>query len=280
LPLDDEHGYYVEAWLMETYAAALFPDQEMPIPDEYDWVKYVPGADEPYRAGLAYDTMFWAEYKGAKQNPDGTWDVSLDVCTYEGTPEGYTAMDTVIKLAPNEAYNPDSPFEYHIAEWPEGFLDGDDDEGPNPAPPPPRFVVGTWRAPVKRGHVAWLEFYVDGGAELYLGDSDSNQLFETYYGLVCPVDEEPDEDALEAVMDMEFRLTWHIYESGDGSPVDVPASYSGLYMLRHAWEGDQQVLYLTAGMDADWLFGKEELKMLWMPKTLQDGVIKDLEAVG
>ena len=115
LPLDDEHGYRVYEWLMEAYAAALFPGIEMPMPDDDDWVRYQPDTAERYLVGWeAYSTWIWAEYKSAQRNPDGTWDMTITV----GTTDDDETMDAIIKLAPNETYNPDSPFEYHLVGLP------------------------------------------------------------------------------------------------------------------------------------------------------------------
>jgi len=149
--------------------------------------------------------------------------------------------------------------------------------------PPPENLVGAWRAsPVKPGHAAWLEIHEDGMAGLYLGDDESDMLYEIYRGTVCQADGTDKEgDGVDYCMEMEFRLDWHIYESGDGSPVTgVPESWSGLYILRTEWEGDQHVLNVMAGLDADELFGKADLKMLWEPKTLGGGSMEEIEAVG
>jgi len=273
---EEGSAYRVPEWLFEAYAAALFPGKDVPLLEkgESDWVSYHPETHERYWVTQAYSTWIWAEYKSAKQNSDGTWDVTFTV----GTTDDDITGEKTVKLAPNAAYNPDSPFEYHIADL---SLDGDYDP-PNPAPPPPEIVVGAWRAPVKRGHAAWLEIYEDGMAGLYMGDDESDQLYEIYKGTVCPTDDTDIEGSgVDYVMEMEFYLDWHIYESEDGSPVaGVPDSYKGIYTLRQEWEGDQQVLHVVAGIDTDPLFGKEELKMLWMPKTLQDSRMVEIEAVG
>ena len=265
----DTGAYHVPEWLFKAYAAALFPDTEMPEYLDWNWVGYS-DAQEQYLAYLAYSTWIWAEYKGAKQNPDGTWDVTVTISA-EGS-DG--TMDEVIKLAPNESYNPNSPFEYHIVGMPEP-------QPPEPAPPPPEILVGTWRAPVKRGHVAYLEIFEDGMAGLYLGDDESDQLFETYYGTVCQADDTDIEGTgVDYLMEMDFRLGWYIYETGDGTPVTgVPDSYSGTYTLRQEWEGDQQVLRVSTA-EGDDLYGKKELKMLWVPKTEGGGSMVDKEAVG
>lgn len=139
----------------------------------------------------------------------------------------------------------------------------DMDYDSNPAPPPPDIVVGTWKAPAKLNHVAYLEIYVDGIAGLYLGDANSDQLYEIYRGTVLSVSENTNEISLE----MDFDLEWYIYESEDGSPIGVPDSYTGVYTLRHYTEGDKRMLHLTANDGADPLFGKKELKMELTPKT-------------
>ena len=266
-PDDPETGAYrIPAWLFDAYAAALFPDADRPEYVDWMWVGYDDTGEE-YLAYLSYSTWIWADYKSAKQNPDGTWDVTVAISAEgdDGT------MDEVIKLAPNAAYNPDSPFEYHIVGMPEP-------QPPEPAIPPPEYVVGTWRAPVKRGHAAYLEIFIDGMAGLYLGDDESDQLYETYYGTVSY---EPGNVSETSVfLGMDFRLGWYIYESEDGSPITgVPDSYSGTYALRQEWEGDQSVLYVTTA-EGDDLYGKKELKMLWVPKTEGGGSMVDIEAVG
>jgi len=130
----------------------------------------------------------------------------------------------------------------------------------NPAPPPPEIIVGTWKAPIKRGHVAYLEIFEDGMAGLYLGDANSDQIYEIYRGTVLSVGKNPNEISME----MEFELEWYIYESEDGSSIaGVPDSYKGIYTLRHYWEGNKQMLHLTANNGADPLFGKQELFMEW-----------------
>ena len=275
----DEEGswYRTPEWLFEAYALALYPGMDVPPIGDYDlWVQYHPETHERYWVGEeAYSDSARAEFKSAVQNPDGTWDVTLTVSyTYGLEPE-----DMVVTLAPNAAYNPDSPFEYHIAGWP-AFL-YDDYDPPIPATPPPEYLVGTWRAPVRRGHVAWLEIHEDGMAGLYLGDSDSDQLFEIYRGTVSA-----GEECEYAVnVDLDFHLDWYIYESGDGMPVTgVPDTYSGSYGFSYGWEDDLQVLYVVvdALMDenTDPLFGKSELRMLWAPKTLGGGSMVDIESVG
>ena len=142
----------------------------------------------------------------------------------------------------------------------------------NPAPPPPGIVVGTWKAPAKRGHVAYLEIFVDGMAGLYLGDANSDELYEIYRGTVCPADDvDMDGDDVDYLIDMNFDLDWYIYESDDGAPVNVPASRKGTYVLRHSREGSKRMLYVKAVEDADPLFDKKEMKMERVQKTLQNG---------
>jgi len=148
-----------------------------------------------------------------------------------------------------------------------GDMDGDENEETysNPAPPPPDMVVGTWKAPTKRGYMAYLEIYEDGMAGLYLGDADSDQLYEIYQGTVLSVGDNLDE----ICMEMDFDLNWYIYESEDGAPIKgVPDSYKGAYTLRHYWDGDKQMLHLKANDGADPLFDKKELNMEWTPKTI------------
>ena len=195
-----------------------------------------------------------------------------------GTTDDDSTGELAVKLAPNAAYNPNSPFEYHIVGWP--AFDYGDDEPPNPAPPPPENIVGTWRAPVKRGQAAWLEIYEDGMAGLYLGDDGSDELYEIYRGAVCQADDtDVDGDGVDTLMEMEFHLDWYIYESEGGPVTGVPDNYAGVYNLRTEWEGGQHVLRLTA-VEGDALYGKKELKMLWAPKTCGGGNMVDIEAVG
>jgi len=287
---DGEGGFYrVPEWLFEAYAAALFPGVDVPALDggESEYVSYHPETAERWWVREDYSTWLWAEFKSVGGNRDG----SLDVTILVTAPEEEWDWEMVIKVAPNKAYDPDSPFEYHLVGLPmepdrryglpEGQeydefgdpYDDDDDYGG----PPPDFVVGTWRAPAKRGHAAWLEIYPDGKAGLYLGSDDSGQIYEIYSGYLGEAF--PDGPGQISVH-IDFGLDWYIYESEDGPITGVPDSYSGIYMLRHAWEGDQQVLYVTAGMDADYLFGKEELKLLWVPKTLQGDCMIEMEAFG
>ena len=260
----DAGAYHVPDWLFEAYAAALFPDTETPEYLDWEWVGYSDTGGH-YLAYLAYSTWIWAEYKGAKQNPDGTWDITVTISA-EGSDE---TMDEVIQLAPNAAYNPGSPFEYHIVGMPEPAP-------PEPADPPPEYVVGTWRAPVKQGHAAYLELFEDGIAGLYLGDDGSGQVYEIYRGLVsCDPGSVSDTTA---ELEMQFTLDWYIYEGG---PVTgVPDTYRGTYTLRHGWEGDQQVLRVKANEGADPLFGESEMKMLWVPKTLRNDFMADVESMG
>jgi len=275
--LDEEGSWYrVPEWLFEAYALALFPAMDVPPLGDYDlWVSYHRETHERYWVGLAYSTWIWAEYKSAKQHADGTWDVTFTV----GTTDDDVTGERIVKLAPNAAYNPDSPFEYHIVGWP--AFDYGDDEPPIPAVPPPEYIVGTWKAPVKRGHVAYLEIYEDGMAGLYLGDDESDQLFEIYKGTVSAGDER--EYAVD--VDLDFHLEWYVYESGNGMPITgVPDIYKGSYGFSHAWEDGQQVLYVAVDTlideNTDPLFGKSELKMLWVPKTLGGGSMVDIESFG
>jgi len=146
----------------------------------------------------------------------------------------------------------------------------------NPAPPPPEIIVGTWKAPVKRGHVAYMEIFEDGMAGLYLGDANSDQLYEIYRGTVLSVGKNPNEISME----MEFELDWYIYESEDGSSITgVPDSYKGIYTLRHYWEVNKQMLHLTANNGADPLFGKKELIMEWTRKTANGDSMTEVNSV-
>ena len=148
----------------------------------------------------------------------------------------------------------------------------DDDDIPNPAPPPPAVIVGTWKAPVKSGQVAYLEIYVDGMAGLYLGDSNNNELFEIYYGTVLAISENEDEVELQ----MNFHLDWYVYESSDGKPVSgVPDSYNGTYTLRHQKQGNKHILHVNAHDDANPFFNKKELKMELIQKTCIGGSMCD-----
>jgi len=143
----------------------------------------------------------------------------------------------------------------------------------NPAPPPPDAIVGTWFAPAKRGHVAYLEIYADGMAGLYLGDDESDQLYEIYKGTVYPVEEGADE----VILQMDFELNWYIYES-DGAPITgVPQSYNGEYTLRPELIDDRPGLSLKANDGADLLFGKKEMKMSWIHKSEDSGKMVEYE---
>ena len=273
---DEYRGWYrVPEWLFEAYALALYPGMDVPAIGDYDlWVQYHPETAERWWVGAqACADHCEAAFKQAKQNPDGTWDVTFTV-SYEYSGE---IEEKIVRLAPNAAYDPDSPFEYHIVGWPK-FEYGGDDWPVAPDAPPPEVVVGTWTGPVKRGHVAWLEIHADGLAGLYLGDDESDQLYEIYQGIVCPADDtDMDGMGVDYLMEMDFRLDWYVYESGDGTPVTgVPDSYRGLYTLR--CEGE--ALYVTAGLDADRLFGKEALELFYTAKTLGGGGMIDIEAVG
>ena len=253
LPPDDEgvYAYSVPEWLFEAYALALFPDNELPSVTDWMWVGHSAGSGEPYLAYAAYSTWIWAEYKSSKQNPDGTWDVTM---TFGTTDDDMTA-DEVVRLAPNKAWNPGSPFEYHIVGMPEA-------EAPEPGPPPPEGLAGTWKGPVRRGYSVRLEIYRNGTASLALvmDDDDFDMDVELYGGRVLAVQEGPDE----TVMEMEFLLEWHIYESGDGTAVTgVPDAFRGAYAFREAREDGGQVLYVAAKGGADPLFGAAELRLLW-----------------
>jgi len=66
---------------------------------------------------------------------------------------------------------------------------------------------------------------------------------------------------------------------------NLPSTFGGIYNLRHAWE-DGHVLYVYAGIDTDALYGMEEPKMQFVPKTMgwnadgDDQIMVDVEAVG
>jgi len=268
---DEYHNWFrVTEWLFEAYALALYPGMDVPPLGDYDlWVQYHPETHERYWVGEeAYSDSARAKYKSAAQNPDGTWDVTIAV-SYEYSD---VIEDRVVTLAPNAAYNPDSPFEYHIVGWPaftyDGY-DGSDFDGP----PLPEEFLGTWTGPVRRGQAAWLELFADGTAGLYLGDDGSDQLYEIYIGWMTEL---PTEDDNGITAELNVRLDWHIYESGDGMPADIPDAYSGLYILRQEGEA----LYITVGLDADALFGRDELELFWIPKTCGGGHMVEIESVG
>jgi len=271
---DEYNGYYrVPEWLFDSYALALYPGMDVPPIGDYDlWVEYHPETRERWWVGGdAYDGGYRAEFKSARQNEDGTWDVTMAVISNYGDEEPY---DKVVKLAPNEAYDPGSPFEYHIAgwpDWPEHEYDGPEFDGP----PLPENFHGMWTGPVKRGHVAYLEICGDGTAGLYLGDDESTQIYEIYSGWMTEAPTEGSESE-GIVAEMHVTCNWHIYESDDGTPIDIPDSYGGLYILRQYGEA----LQITAGLDADALFGKDELELFWIPKTLDGSHMVEIEAVG
>jgi hypothetical protein len=149
-----------------------------------------------------------------------------------------------------------------------------DDDVPNPVPPPPDKTIGTWKAPIKSGQVAYLEISEDGTAGLYLGDDESDQLYEIYLGYVFAENDKGDV----FVVEMNFNLDWYIYESEDGSPITgVPASYKGSYTFRYNWEDEKQSLNVKTNDEADPLFGKNELIMEWTPKTALSGIMKDVK---
>jgi len=262
LPPDEEDvsAYLVPEWLFEAYAYALYPDKEIPSITDWMWVGHGAGSGEPYRAYLAYSTWIWAEYKNAVQFPDGTWDVTMTM----GTADDDATGEVVVKLAPNAAYNPDSPFEYHVVGMPEEGLS-------EPAAPPPEWAAGTWKAALKDGDVCYLEIFPSGTAGLYLADDEIDMLLEIYQGYVYPTDENQNE----ATMEMQFNLDWYIYE-GEGD-IDVPDTYKGSYSFRLGQ--DQQTLYIKT-ISGDALFGQKNLTMQWIPKTLQNGQLEDIEAVG
>ena len=284
LDLEGDEGcegcYRVPGWLFDAYAQALFPGVAVPAlkKGESDWVSYHPEDGGSYWVGPAWSTWLWAEYKSAKRNQDGTWDVTITVGT-EDDEDG--VGDSVIKLAPNEAYDPGSPFEYHLvglptepdmyygmpegADWGEEVWDEDEESR---GQPPPDFMVGTWRADnVKRGYVVWLEVFPNGKAGLYLGDDQSGQIYEIYNGWLGQASFGDDEG--EASIKVEFGLGWHIYESDDGSPINIPGIYSGIYTFRQEGEA----LIVTAGAGADPLYGKKTLTMFWDPMTLDGSVM-------
>ncbi|MCL2299268.1 MAG: hypothetical protein FWC27_03865 [Firmicutes bacterium] len=258
LPPDDEevYAYNVPVWLFEAYARALFPDTAIPSITDWMWIGHNAGSDEPYLAYAAYSTWIWAEYKSAKQNPDGTWEVTMTL----GTTDGDGTADKTVTLAPNEAYDPDSPFEYHVVGMPEAGT-------AEPGEAPPDWAVGTWKAPTEPGYVCYLEIFADGTAGLYLGDDESDMVYEIYQGYVLPAGAD--------TMNMHFDLDWYIYE-GEGD-IDVPGAYSGSYTFRLGGSGQTLTVGTASG---DNLYGKKELAMRWIPKTLQNGTMEDLEPMG
>ena len=154
-----------------------------------------------------------------------------------------------------------------------GDVDCGDEEDEESATPPPAGIVGTWKTPVKRGNVAYLEIFANGKAGLYLGDNESDQLYEIYRGAVLSVDESPNGIALE----LDLRLNWYIYES-DGSPITgVPDTYKGVYTFRYEQQGGKQTLHVKAGNEATPLYGKKELKMERILKTEESGFMKENE---
>jgi hypothetical protein len=150
-----------------------------------------------------------------------------------------------------------------------------DEEGPNPAPPPPDIIVGTWKASINDDIIAaYLEIFPDGMAGLYKGLYDSSDVFEIYHGPVLATSESPNE----IVLDMNLYLNWYIYESDDGTPITgVPDSYNGVYTLRHEQKGGKRILHVKAGADADPLFDIKELHMERVSKTLQGGFMEDVQ---
>ena len=99
-----------------------------------------------------------------------------------------------------KGYNPDNPFEYHIV-VDEGEWDGSWDA----APPPPDYVVGTWKASLSQYIVAYLEIFEDGMAGLYKGDAESSQIYEIYKGFAAHTAD----GAGEIGMSMNFNLDWY-----------------------------------------------------------------------
>ena len=262
--VDGDSYYTVPEWLFEAYAKALFPDKAIPPMEEMDenWVSYQPGEKE-YRVYLAYSTWLGATYKSASQNSDGTWDLSVGLITEEGEADPYT-----FTLAPNKAFDPETPFEYYIVGMPE--------EGPQPAVPPPSWTTGTWQVPLEDGRTGYLELYEDGVAGLYIGPSGSEKLYEIYWGLVSSNGEGTEEAGLDSEMQMEFD--WE--RSIGSSPVkNPPKKYAGVYTVRHGWDGDQQVLYISTKSGDD-LFGKKTLRVDWIPMAKSEDVMKEIEAMG
>ena len=161
----------------------------------------------------------------------------------------------------------------------------EDIDAPAPAPPVPDLIVGTWKAKTKPYHAAYLEIFADGTAGRYLGSSSSNEIYEIYKGGVLPADGDsyPDEIGTGHEFDINlwFNLDWFIYESDGDTPVTgVPNSYKGTYTIRHYWEGTKQILHIKAKGDANPLFDKKELKMEWVPRTLDGSMMVEIEAVG
>jgi len=262
--VDGDAYYAVPEWLFEAYAKALFPDKEIPPAEEMDenWASYYPDKNE-YWVYMAYSTYLGAEYKSAKQNPDGTWELAVRLFTEEGEADPY-----IFTVAPNKAYDPNNPFEYHIVGLPE--------EGPQPAPPPPDWTVGTWQVPLDEGRTGYIEIYEDGVAGLYIGPGGSEELYEIYWGLVSSNGAGTEDAGLDAEMQMDFD--WE--RSIKGSPVKNPAKeYEGVYTVRHGWEGDQQSLYITTKSGAD-LFGQKTLRVDWIPMAKSEDALQAIEAMG
>ena len=264
--VDGDAYYVIPEWLFEAYAKALFPDKEIPPAEEMDenWVSYYPDRKE-YWVYLAYSTFLGADYKSAAKNPDGTWDLAVRLFA-----EGEEADPYIFTVAPNKAYNPDSPFEYHIVGMPE--------EGPQPAPPPPSWATGTWWLSLDNGRTGYIEIYEDGIAGLYIGPGGSEELYEIYWGFVSP-DGNGDETA-EAGMPLDMQISFEWERSIAGSPVRNPQKeYKGVYTVRHAWEDDQQVLHIST-KSGDNLFGKKTLKVLWVPLIKNEDIMEDNGAMG
>ena len=81
---------------------------------------------------------------------------------------------------------------------------------------------------------------------LLKGDAESSQIYEIHKGFVAHTAD----GAGKIGMSMHFNLDWYIYE-GEGEMDPAPERFEGTYTVCHAWEGDQQVLYVGANERAD-----------------------------
>ena len=130
---------------------------------------------------------------------------------------------------------------------------------------PSKAVIGKWKASAKNNigyeFSIYIEIFVDGTAGLYMGSGDNDGYLETYGGSVRTLSKNADGISME----MQFGLTWYVYESDDGEPIKgVPDTYNGVYTLRPEQNGDVRTLHVKAREDADPLYGQTELKMEWI----------------
>lgn len=137
-----------------------------------------------------------------------------------------------------------------------------------PAALPPEWTVGTWKTQIKPGHAGYLEIFADGMAGLYLGDDESDQLYEIYEGTAAHIGS----SGTGILMFMDFELSWYIYE---GEITDVPDSYKGSFTF-YPDDQEDNILHVFANDDAnDGLFGQTELTMLRVYKTRSGGSMAD-----